>query len=164
MHSYDTHVKHGPVLAGSPAARSVIAGPSESKHVQFVRGFATAASLLQSKTSALQSIYDNVQNAINEIQTCLYDAPTFSARLEIIQTAVDQLNLENYTNLAFWVSDMNQTIEKVLIERLHQAMHAWVESFNGSRTEKTNDNGARGKTPADDDQKPNVPSLRNLVL
>ena len=164
LHSYDTHVKHGPVLAGSPAARSVIAGPSESKHVQFVRDFATAASLLQSKTSALQSIYDNVQNAINEIQTCLYDAPTFSARLEIIQTAVDQLNLENYTNLAFWVSDMNQTIEKVLIERLHQAMHAWVESFNGSRTEKTNDNGARGKSPADDDQKPNVPSLRNLVL
>ena len=50
--SYDVHVKHTPVIAGGPAARSGTVGLSESKHVQFVRDFASAASLLQSKTSA----------------------------------------------------------------------------------------------------------------
>lgn len=164
VHSYDLHVKHAPVLAGGPAARSATAGRSESKHVQFVRDFASTTSVLQSKTSALQIIYDNVQNAMNDLQTCPYDAPAFGARLETIQTAVDQLNLENYTNLAFWVSEMNQTIENVLIERLHKAMHAWVETFNASRTEKANDNSARRRARVDHDENPNVPPLRALVL
>ena len=164
LHSYDLHVKHAPILAGGTTARSATAAPSESKHVQFVRDFASAASLLQSKTSTIQVIYENVQNAINEMQTCPYDARALGAPLERIQTAVDQLNLENYTNLAFWVSEMNQTVEIVLIERIHQAMHTWVETFNASRTEHGNDNSAHRKTLADHDQKLNAPSLQNLVL
>lgn len=164
LHSYDVHVKHAPVLAGGPAARSGTATLSESKHVQFVRDFASAASLLQSKTSALQIIYENVQNATNELQTCRYDAPAFQALLEAIQTGVDQLSLENYTNLAFWVNEMNHAVEGVLIERLHKAMDIWVETFNMSRTEKANDNGLRRQALPDHYEKPNVPLLPNLVL
>ena len=164
VHSYDLHVKHAPVLAGGPVARSTTTGRSESKHVQFVRDFASTASLLQSKTSALQVIYDNVQNAMNDLQTCPYEALAFGARLETIQTAVDQLNLENYANLAFWVSEMNQTIENILIERLHKAMHIWVDTFNMSRIEKANDDVARRQAPADHDESSSVPSLRKLVL
>ena len=162
--SYDVHVKHAPVLAGGPSARSATASLSESKHVQFVRDFASAASLLQSKTTALQFIHDNVQNATNELQTCSYDTPAFRARLETIQTGVDQLSLENYTNLAFWVSEMNQTIENVLVERLHKAMNTWIETFKLSRNDKANENGLRRQAPADHDEQPDMPSLRNLIL
>lgn len=164
LHSYDVHVRHAPVLAGGPAARSTTTGITESKHVQFVRDFASAASLLQSKTSALQGIYDNVQNATNELQTCPYDALALKARLEAIQTGVDQLSLENYTNLAFWVSETNQTIENVLIDRLHKAMSTWVQTFNISKTEKANDHNFPRQAPADHDEEPNSPPLRNLFL
>ena len=164
LHSYDVHVKHAPVLAGGPAARSAAASLNESKHVQFVRDFASAVSVLQSKTSALQTIYEHVQNATNELHSCSYDAPAFKARLETIQTGVDQLSLENYTNLVFWVSEMNQTIEHILVERLHKAMNNWVETFNLSKSEKANDNRPRREALADYDEKPDIPSLRNLVL
>ena len=162
--SYDVRVKHAPAVIGGPAARSGTAGLSESKHVQFVRDFASASSLLQSKTSALQMIYENIHNATNELQTCSYDAPAFKACLEAIQIGVDQLSLENYTNLAFWVREMNETIENFLVDRLHKAMNAWVETFNLSRTEKANENGLRKQALANDDETPNIPSLRNLVL
>ena len=82
VHSYDLHVKHAPVLAGGPARSATSAGRSESKHVQFVRDFASTASLLQSKTSSLQIISDNTRNAMNELQICSYDAPAFLVRLE----------------------------------------------------------------------------------
>ena len=164
VHSYDLHVKHAPVLAGGLVARAATAGRTESKHVQFVRDFASTASLLQSKTSSLQIIYDKVQNATNELQICSYDGPAFATRLGTIQTAVDQLNLENYTNLAFWVSEMNHTIENILIERLHKAMHTWIETFNMPRTEKADDIGARRQAPLDCDGSSNVPPIRNLVL
>ena len=164
VHSYDLHVKQAPILVGGPAARSSIVGRSESKHVQFVRDFASATSLLQNKTSALQVIYDNVQSAVHELKTCPYDAQAFGARLEIIQTAVDQLNLENYSNLAFWVSEMNQTIESVLIERLRKATHTWVETFHSFRTEEAKEYGARRQAPADHDESPKIPLLRKLVL
>lgn len=164
LHSYDVHVRHAPVLAGGPAARSTTTSITESKHVQFVRDFASAASLLQSKTSALQVTYDNVQNATNELQTCPYDALAFKARLEAIQTGVDQLSLESYTNLAFWVSETNQTIENVLIDRLHKAMNTWVQTFNISKTEKANDHSFLRKALPDHDEEPNTPPLRNLFL
>lgn len=164
LHSYDVHVRHAPVLAGGPAARSTTTSITESKHVQFVRDFASAASLLQSKTSALQVTYDNVQNATNELQTCPYDALAFKARLEAIQTGVDQLSLESYTNLAFWVSETNQTIENVLIDRLHKAMNTWVQTFNISKTEKANEHNFLRKALADHDEEPNTPPLRNLFL
>ena len=164
LHSYDVHVRHAPVLAGGPAARSTTTSITESKHVQFVRDFASAASLLQSKTSALQVTYDNVQNATNELQTCPYDALAFKARLEAIQTGVDQLSLESYTNLSFWVSETNQTIENILIDRLHKAMNTWVQTFNISKTEKANDHSFLRKALADHDEEPNTPPLRNLFL
>ena len=164
VHSYDLHVKHAPILVGGPAARSSTVSRSESKHVQFVRDFASATSLLQNKTSALQVIYDNVQSAVHELKTCPYDAQAFGARLEVIQTAVDQLNLENYSNLAFWVSEMNQTIESILIERLRKATHTWVETFHSFRTEEAKEYGARRQAPADHDESPKIPLLRKLVL
>ena len=164
LHSYDAHVKHAPALAVGAAARSATSGPSESKHVQFVRDFASAASLLQNKTSALQILSDNVQNATNEMQTCPYDAPAFAARLETIQTAVDQLSLENYSNLAFWVSELNETIENVLTGRLCQAMRNWAETFNVSRTEEMNETGTRRVALTENSPKSNAPSLQHLVL
>ncbi|KAL9099332.1 MAG: hypothetical protein Q9187_009512, partial [Circinaria calcarea] len=129
IHSYDLQMRQGPLLTNGASDRSAPFTRSESKHVQFVREFAAAVLTLQNKTAALVESNDAVQRAIEELRTCPYDKSTLRKRLDSIQTAVDQLNLENYTNLGYWVGGMNDMIESIMIERVQKAMHVWMESF-----------------------------------
>lgn len=164
VHSYDLHVKHAPLLAGGSTSRSASGGRGESKHVQFVRDFAATASVLQTKTSALQEIHDTIQKALSDLQACAYNPSAFNTRLESIQKAVDQLNLEGYANLAFWVHDVNQRIESVLIGRLHKAMHIWVDTFGRPATEDVTGDSVRRRDMVDDGEGADAPNLQILVL
>jgi dynein heavy chain 1, cytosolic len=159
VHSYDIHIKPQSYLAnGSLEHRS------ESKHVQFVREFAAAVSLLQSKTVSLNSINGTIQKALVELETCPYDAASFRGKLEAIQMAVDQLNLENYVNLPFWVQKMNKRIESTLIVRLQHAITAWIEGFENERPEGVNEDSRR-KRFSDSAEIPDqyAPTMRRLV-
>jgi dynein heavy chain 1 len=49
VHSYDLHVKQLSHLSNGTIDRSVPSGRGESKHVQFVREFGAAVSVLQSR-------------------------------------------------------------------------------------------------------------------
>ncbi|KAH6676840.1 cytoplasmic dynein-like protein 1 heavy chain 1 [Halenospora varia] len=162
VHSYDIHIKQAYISNGTvdhiPSSRS------ESKHVQFVREFAACVSLLQTKTTSLATINITVQKALAELETCPYDADAFQTRLETIQMAVDQLNLENYVNLAFWVREMNARIKTTLLVRLTKAIEAWVETFEDERSEGVNDDVRRKhqssiQAPTNDDK----PTLKRLV-
>ncbi|CRG84277.1 Dynein heavy chain, cytoplasmic [Talaromyces islandicus] len=134
VHSYELHVKQSTLENG--VLDPSVAGRGESKHVQFVREFAISASVLQSKTSTLASINESIQKAILELKTCPYDATVFRQRLDSIQISVDKLNLENYVNLGYWVSNLNLKIESILRERLHRAIRVWITSFQQSKNEQ----------------------------
>ncbi|KAH1288756.1 hypothetical protein KXV70_002839 [Aspergillus fumigatus] len=135
VHSYELHVKQSALANG--AIESTIPGRGESKHVQFVREFAGSASVLQSKTAVLSSIYETIQKAILELKTCPYEASAFKQRLDTIQVAVDKLNLENYVNLGYWVARLNQKIESILRDRLHRAIREWIHSFNEAKEQQS---------------------------
>lgn len=124
VHAYDLHVRQPGFPAGAGSVRS------ESKHVQFVRDFQAATSLLQTKVATLVGINAVVDKALKDLETCPYNKEAFQQNLEIIQKSVDQLNLENYANLATWVSDMNNRIESILLTRLNRAMSQWIDVFN----------------------------------
>jgi len=124
VHAYDVHIRQSTFPAGG--AQSV---RSESKHVQFVRDFAAATSLLQTKVATLSTINLTVEKALRELEICPYNTELFRQNLEMIQRSVDQLNLENYSNLASWVSVMNSRIESILLVRLNRAMALWIEVF-----------------------------------
>jgi dynein heavy chain 1, cytosolic len=40
------------------------------------------------------------------------------------------MNLENYVNLSIWVQELNSGIQEILLERLRDAIIAWVSAFN----------------------------------
>ena len=122
VHSYDLHVT---------ADESTSAGRAESKHIRFVKDFAALASVLQSKTSSLQGVERTVSTAINDLEDCPYTTLAFVSKLDSIQTAVDQLNLEGYSNLPFWVSQLNKKIEAILNSRLRNALQLWAKAFLG---------------------------------
>lgn len=118
-------------------------GKGESKHVAFVKEFAATVSQLQSKTMTLAAINATMQKALAELSSCPYEAAEFESRLTIIQEAVDQLNLEQYVNLGFWVQGMNAQIKEVLLVRLQRAMEAWIEAFEDDHFEGANSDSRR---------------------
>lgn len=162
VHSYDLHVKQAPFGSTTASSRSTATGRSESKHVQFIRDFATTASLLQSKTSTLLDINGKISVAMGELEDCPYNAAAFGTRLERIQSAVDQLNLENYTNLPYWVGHLNEKIEAILTERLKNALHVWIDTFTNSRTTGVNDDSQRRQTTLEPEEI-DIPKLQTLV-
>lgn len=135
VHSYELHVKQSALANG--AIEAALPGRSESKHVQFVREFAISASTLQTKTTVLDTINENIQKSIHELKTCPYDASAFKQRLDSIQVAVDKLNLENYVNLGYWVAQLNGSIEAILRDRLLRAVREWILTFQGTNNENS---------------------------
>ncbi|KAF8477357.1 dynein heavy chain, N-terminal region 1-domain-containing protein [Kalaharituber pfeilii] len=134
VNQYDLHLRHIQYHANGADATTTLAG-RESRHVQFVRDFAAAVSILQNKTQTLADIHENCQKALAELRTCPFDAETFRRKLDVIQTAVDQLNLENYVNLSHWVGELNTKIEMILLTRLQDAIVLWIEVFKGAKAE-----------------------------
>lgn len=157
VHAYGMHVKQNTLAAHDAAGRN------ESAHMQFVKDFAALASVLQSKTSSLQNIDGAISISVNDLEDCTYNTSTFRTKLDAIQTAVDQLNLEGYLNLPFWVSQLNNRIETILAERLRSALRLWAETFLQPRSTGTND-GSMSKHPLlENDDEPRGPKLPHLV-
>ncbi|KAI1416726.1 cytoplasmic dynein heavy chain [Hypoxylon sp. FL1857] len=136
----------------------------ETKHVLFVREFAAAASLLQTKTVTLANIHLNVQKALAELATCPYEASEFEARLQTIQAAVDQLNLEQYVNLGFWVERMNERIKLTLLTRLQHAVSAWIEAFeDDTPIDRIEINRRKQLAPSGEAIKSDAPLMKHLI-
>ena len=164
VHAYDINIRHAPYLADGSLDRSAPRG--ESKHVQFVREFAAAVSVLQSKTSTLASINETVQKATSELRSCPYDLDAFQTRLDTIQSAVDQLNLENYVNLTHWVGGMNQAVEAILLTRLQHAIVLWIDAFQNASDRGVNDDSVQKRLDAASGEEvptAQAPKLRRLL-
>ena len=125
---------------------------TESKHGMFIRGFASAVSALQSKTESLNFIHATVEQALKDLGTCAYDTAAFQVQLDTIQSSVDQLNLERYVNLDYWVTGLNAKIQSVLLGRLQSAISAWISTFEETQMDGAETNQATG------------PSMKQLVL
>lgn len=124
VHAYDLHARSN---ASDPSA---LMARSESKHVQFVRDFAGSVATLQTKTSSLTDTNDLIQQSINRLRTCPYTTEAFQKETIAIQQSVDRLSLENYYNLNAWVTQTNQSLENVLVERLEHALSVWYSAFD----------------------------------
>jgi dynein heavy chain 1, cytosolic len=159
--SYDLQIKH--IQTASGRAGAALAGRGENRHIQFVREFGAAVSMLQDKTTALISINEEVNKAIAELRSCSYDSESFASQLDIIQTSVDRLNLENYSNLAHWVSNLNRSIEDILIQRLHDAMKMWVEAFHNYESHSASQNFSRKRADSEEVEDTKGPSFKKLV-
>ncbi|OAA61317.1 dynein heavy chain, cytosolic (DYHC) [Cordyceps fumosorosea ARSEF 2679] len=132
---------------------------TESKHGMFIRGLAAAVSVLQTKAVALGYIHTTVEQALKELSSCDYESSAFQSRLDTIQAAVDQLNLEQYVNLEFWVRDLNKKIQAALLDRLHIAIQSWITAFEDETPE-----GTRRKPISEAESKPAGPTMKRLVL
>ena len=120
--AYDVHIRQ--VASDTEPSRG-----DENRHVQFVRDLGNSITTLQSKVATLSNIQVSADSALRELQTCGYVQDSFRSHLEAMQRAVDQLNLESYANIPFWVAKTNDKIVETLHDRLQQALKDWSEDF-----------------------------------
>jgi dynein heavy chain 1 len=127
--AYDVHV---------PMPHSNIGGSGDDKlHVQFVRNLGNSIATLQQKVAILSSIQLTVEAALRELQTCPFTPEAFRTHLETLQRAIDQLNLEAFSNISYWVLNTNDKVVETLHNRLRQALKDWTEDFeNGYGAEQ----------------------------
>lgn len=118
--AYDVHMRH----AGDDGRSS-----DDKLHVQFVRNLGNSISTLQTKVSTLSTIQVAVDATLRDLQTCAFTQEAFRQHLEALQRAIDQLNLESYANIPYWVAKTNEKVVETLRARLQQALKDWSEEF-----------------------------------
>ena len=60
----------------------------DSRHIQFVREFASVVSILQDKTNNVIDLYKDIARSVEDLATCSYTTEAFSELLTKIQAAV----------------------------------------------------------------------------
>ncbi|KAF2764978.1 hypothetical protein EJ03DRAFT_331373 [Teratosphaeria nubilosa] len=134
--AYDVHMRH---TGQDDSGRS---SGDDKLHVQFVRNLGAAISTLQSKVATLSTIQVSVEATLRELQTCPFTLETFKTHLEALQRSIDQLNLETYSNIPYWVAKMNQKVVETLQTRLKQALKDWSEEFEQGDATSSREEGA----------------------
>ncbi|KAH9964086.1 dynein heavy chain, N-terminal region 1-domain-containing protein [Lactifluus volemus] len=114
------------------AARFVSSDGRDTRHIQFVREFASVVSVLQDKTNNVIDLYKDILRAVEDLATCSYTTESFTELLGRIQAAIDRLNLEGYANLDHWVAELDKKIEGIFLQRLKHVVQVWCAEFDRS--------------------------------
>ena len=161
VNAYDLHVKRNVLTAGVDQNSQSIS--NESKHVQFVREFALASSTLQAKAVRLMAINQNIESSLAVIETCTYLPRTFEDALDAIQSSFDDLNLENYVNLFFWVDRTNARIRTILARRLEKAIQLWIDLFNAADQQTASGTNKTDKENHGNNYSPSLDTLQHEI-
>ncbi|KAK9349302.1 dynein heavy chain, N-terminal region 1-domain-containing protein [Lipomyces starkeyi] len=104
----------------------------ESRQVQLFRDIASAVSVLERKASLLIVINDGIQSYLDRLSCCEFDYKALGQAVESIQNLIDKLNLENFSNLRYFVNKLNNKIRDILLARLRIATTNWVDNFQNA--------------------------------
>ena len=63
------------------------------------------------------------------MKECPLEKQEFESRLSVIQRHIGDFDLEDLSNLSFWVARLNEDVEKILTGRLEQLLQSWIEEF-----------------------------------
>lgn len=72
---------------------------------------------------------DLIKQLLEEMKECPLVKAEFEARLATIQKILGDFDLEDLSNLTFWVGRLNEEVEKILITRLEQLLQSWIKEF-----------------------------------
>lgn len=72
---------------------------------------------------------DLIKQLLEEMKECPLQKQEFENRLAVIQKIIGDFDLEDLSNLSFWVKRLNEDVEKILIVRLEQLLQSWIKEF-----------------------------------
>lgn len=97
----------------------------------YVQGFSKIIYNFEDQVDELLAITEKVEALVESLGSCAYSHATFSEILTKIQNAVDDLSLQQYSNLGKWVAELDERIEAKLAVRLQAGVEAWTLALIG---------------------------------
>eukprot|EP01133_Synstelium_polycarpum_P001082 gene1082-1226_t len=110
----------------------------------YVRKLSTSVNAFRDKVDDLIVKYAEIAKLLDALKTCPFKHDAFVDMLASIQKLVDELNLASYSNLSFWVGQLDGMVERVLTERLKDAIDSWITLIEG-REETGSDASGKGR-------------------
>ncbi|CAF4132742.1 unnamed protein product, partial [Rotaria sp. Silwood2] len=104
----------------------------------FVHKFSEAIYTFQERVDELISVENSIDLELKSLDTCLYKQQSFQDILGKIQKSVDDLSLRLYSNLAQWVQQLDEQIEKKLAIRLQTAIIMWTNALKQGNNNENN--------------------------
>ena len=81
---------------------------------------------------------DLIKQLLEEMKECPLVKEEFENRLAVIQKIIGDFDLEDLSNLSFWVARLNEDVEKILITRLEQLLKNWIQEFTDYENSEAN--------------------------
>jgi dynein heavy chain 1 len=98
----------------------------EKRAEPFVEQLAGAIVELHDKVSELVRQYDTIDKACKALTTCEPSPPVLGAHIQSIQTVIDQLDRQGFSNMRLWVERVDTQVEELLMARLKDLMEVWL--------------------------------------
>ena len=116
---------------------------SSGRERRFTRRYMTSFSrtvyTLQDRVSAITKQVNALDDCKVRLEQCPYAHDQFAQVMERIQTALDELANLKCTNLDGFINDLDQDIEKTLLERVSGAVKTWTIAFKRRQREESCD-------------------------
>lgn len=74
------------------------------------------------------------------MKDCPLNREEFESRLATIQKIIGDFDLEDLSNLTFWVARLNEKVEEILTKRLEELLQSWIKEFTNYADEDTESN------------------------
>lgn len=105
----------------------------------YVQRLADIVVQFQEKVDYLLVIDEQIDIDVRSLESCVFSAASFKGILEKIQASVDDLSLQQYSNLHAWVSKLDEEVEAKLAARLGAGIEAWTKALKGKLEEDLED-------------------------
>ncbi|KAI8873838.1 hypothetical protein GQ42DRAFT_152391 [Ramicandelaber brevisporus] len=177
VNTYESYLHAG--AAGSGATGSTIGRShqqsairgleiGESRYVSLVNRLASVINLFSEKVDQLLVFSEDVDSALQELNTCAYTHEAIRGVLDKIQQIIDTMSLENYSNLRSYVeNNLNRRIGAILLKRLETAVKLWTATFvsadSNTSNVQSNEASAEPSSNASGTQEHTVPALRPIT-
>uniref|UniRef100_A0A183BLW5 Dynein heavy chain, cytoplasmic n=2 Tax=Globodera pallida TaxID=36090 RepID=A0A183BLW5_GLOPA len=108
---------------------------SNCKLDTFTVKLAESVSSYEEKVSDLVEWLDKIDLELSTLDKCQFKEEVISQILASIQRIVDQMALNNYSNMNKWIGNLDKMLEVKMARRLEGAIHLWTKLLKQSRDE-----------------------------
>ncbi|CAK5084784.1 unnamed protein product [Meloidogyne enterolobii] len=108
---------------------------SNFKLESYVCKFGEAVNNFLEKVTDLIEYLDKIDVELSALDKCQYNEETISQIIGAIQKSIDQMALNDYSNLHKWIEELDKTLEAKLARRLEEAIHVWTLVLQQNRDE-----------------------------
>jgi dynein heavy chain 1 len=105
----------------------------------YVQRLAEMVVTFQERVDDLITVDEEIAIDVRSLDTCAFNPSSFKEILTKIQKAVDNLSLQQYSNLHAWVSKLDEEVESKLAVRLQAGIEEWTKHLKGIESKEDND-------------------------